>query len=118
MPEDIFERLRKPTWNSAELNDYFRSRTTNDEAYLDEVRAKVNSRPAYESIYDQTLASYYVHNFFHGRTWLHSREEFLDALAQLEIAPVPEADYFDKARFAVARLNLIRAFTKAASLHL
>jgi hypothetical protein len=115
MPEDIFERLRRPTWDGVGLNDYFRSKAKNDEAYLHEVRAKVNARRAYEPIYDQTLASYYVHNFFHGRTWLHSREEFLGALAELETAPVPKDDYFDKARFAEARLNLIQAFTSAAS---
>ena len=102
-------------WNRDAVRDYFASKAENDERYLLELRGKLSSRKAYEPIYDQTLASYYVHNYFRGRSWLSSRRDFLKALGELESATIPSDDYFDRERFAVFRLNLIRSLFLAAA---
>jgi hypothetical protein len=112
-PQSVFGG---PEWNIDAVRDYFAARAESDEQYLAELKGKLSSRKAYGSIYDQTLASYYVHNYFRGRTFLFSREEFLDALAVLETAVVPIDDYFDKERFVTFRLNLIHSLFRAASL--
>lgn len=104
-----------PEWNIDAVRDYFAARAESDEQYLAELKVKLSSSRAYGTIYDQTLASYYVHNYFRGRTLHFSREEFLDALAVFETAVVPTDDYFDKERFATFRLNLIHSLFRAAS---
>jgi len=115
MEVDTKSVFSDPDWNRDAVRDYFDAKTENDEKYLTELKAKLASSKAYETIYDQTLASYYVHNYFRGRTWLSSREDFLCALADLETAVVPSDDYFDKERFATFRLNLIHSLFRAAS---
>jgi hypothetical protein len=111
-PKSVFS---DPDWNRDAVRDYFDARLGNDERYLTELKGKLPSSKAYETIYDQTLASYYVHNYFRGGTWLSSREDFLRALAELEAAVVPSDDYFDKKRFATFRLNLIHSLFRNAS---
>ncbi|MGC2400147.1 MAG: hypothetical protein WA510_10210 [Acidobacteriaceae bacterium] len=108
--------LSDPDWNRDAVRAYFDATDENDEQNLTELKGKLPSNNAYETIYDQTLASYYVHNYFRGRTWLSSRKDFLRALADLETAVVPSDDYFDKKRFATFRLNLIHSLFRAASL--
>lgn len=112
-PKSVFSG---PEWNRDAVQAYFAARAKNDEQYLTELKGKLSSRKAYESIYDQTLASYYVNNHFRGRSWLSSREDFLRALVDLETAAVPTDDYFEKERFATFRLNLIRSLFRDASL--
>jgi hypothetical protein len=102
-------------WNSEAVRDYFAARAESDEQYLTELKGKLPTRMMYRAIYDQTLASYYVHNHFRGRSWLSSRGDLLRALAVLETAAVPHDDYFDKERFATFRLNLIRSLLEAAA---
>jgi len=65
--------FRAHEWDRNAIHTYFQAKAASAEAYLSELRAKLSARPAYEPIYDETLASYYVHNYFHGRTWLASR---------------------------------------------
>jgi hypothetical protein len=115
MAADPWSVFSDPEWNRDAVRGYFDARAENDERYLTELKGKLSSSKAYETIYDQTLASYYVHNYFRGRTWIFSREEFLSALADLEAAVVPTDDYFDKERFATFRLNLIHSLFRAAS---
>lgn len=113
---DTLSIFRAREWDPGAIHSYFLSRAANAESYLSELRGKLPGRPAYQPIYDETLASYYVHNYFHGRAWLASREEFLLALAELETAAVPTDDYFDRARFETFRLNHIRSLLEAASI--
>lgn len=115
MAVDLKSAFSSPEWNRDAVRDYFAARAESDERYLTELKGKRSSRKAYETIYDQTLASYYVHNHFRGRSWLSSREDFLRALEDLETAAVPTDDYFDRERFAALRLNLIRSLFLAAS---
>lgn len=115
MTHDPLNIFRAHEWDRDAIHTYFQAKAANAEAYLSELRGKLSARPAYELIYDETLASYYVHNYFHGRTWLASRAEFLRALAELETAAIPNDDYFDRARFATFRLNHIRSLLEAAS---
>jgi hypothetical protein len=112
---DTLSIFRAREWDRSAIHAYFRVKAANAEAYLIELRGKLSTRPAYEGIYDETLASFYVHNYFHGRTWLASRTEFLRALAELETATIPSDDYFDRARFATFRLNHIRSLMEAAT---
>ncbi len=113
MADDPRSVFSDPKWNHDAVRGYFDARAENDEQYLAELKGKLSGNKAYETIYDQTLASYYVHNYFRGRTWLFSREAFLSALADLETAVVPTDDYFDKERFATFRLNLIHSLYRA-----
>lgn len=115
MAADPWSVLRGPEWNPEAVRGYFAARAGNEERYLTELKGKVSTSNGYKAIYDQTLASYHVHNSFRGRTWLFSRGEFLSALAELETAVVPTDDYFDKERFATFRLNLIQSLLRAAS---
>ena len=116
MNNDTLTIFRAREWDRNAIHTYFQDRAANAEAYLIELRGKLSTRPAYEGIYDETLASFYVHNYFHGRTWLASRTEFLHALAELETAAIPGDDYFDRTRFATFRLNHIRSLAEAATL--
>jgi hypothetical protein len=113
---DSYSAFTSPEWNRDAVRDYFAARSESDGRYLTELKGKLASRKAYEAIYDQTLASYYVHNHFRGRSWLSTREDFLRALTNLETGPVPTDDYFERERFATFRLNLIRSLFGAASL--
>jgi hypothetical protein len=115
MEVDTKNVFSDPDWNRDAVRDYFDARAEHDEQYLIELKGKLATSNAYETIYDQTLASYYVHNYFRGRTWLSSREDFLRALADLETAIVPSDDYFEKKRFATFRFNLIHSLSRAAS---
>lgn len=108
--------LENESWDTKAVHEHFLRAATEKDRYLSEVRNKVKSGQAYESIYDQTLAEFYVYNFFHGRTHLSSREAFLDALGDLEVAAVPHDDYFDRTRFAQTRLIVIRHLQTAASI--
>ena len=116
MANDPYNAFAGPDWNRDAVRAYFAARSESDEQYLKELRGKIAIRTAYQGIYDQTLASYYVHNHFRGRSWLSTREDFLQALSNLETSAVPADDYFDKERFATFRLNLILSLFKAASL--
>ena len=73
MTSDTLSIFRAREWDRNAIHTYFQAKAASAEAYLSELRAKLSARPAYEPIYDETLASYYVHNYFHGRTWLASR---------------------------------------------
>ena len=105
-----------PEWNRDAVRAYFAAKSESDEQYLKELKGKIAIRPAYQGSYDQTLASYYVHNYLCGRSWLSTRAEFLQALVNLETLAVPKDDYFDRERFATSRLNLIRTLFQAASI--
>jgi len=113
---DTYSAFAGPEWNRDAVRAYFASRSESDEQYLKELKGRLVIRPAYQGIYDQTLASYYVHNHFSGRSWLSTRDEFLQALSNLETSIVPTDNYFERERFATFRLNLIRALFQAASL--
>jgi hypothetical protein len=113
---DTYSAFTSPEWNRDAVRSYFAARSESDEQYLKELKGKIAIRPAYQGIYDQTLASYYVHNHFRCRSWLSTREEFLRALTNLETSTVPADDYFDRERFATFRLSMIRALFQAASL--
>ncbi len=113
---DRLSIFRAQEWDRDAIHAYFKPTAANAEAYLSKLREKLSARPAYEPIYDETLASYYVHNYFHGRTWLASRAEFLRALGELETAAIPVDNYFDRARFATFHLNHIRSLLEAASI--
>jgi hypothetical protein len=113
---DIYSAFTSPEWNRDAVRAYFAAKSESDEQYLKELKGRLVIRPAYQGIYDQTLASYYVHEHFRGRSWLSTREDFLQALSNLETSVVPTDDYFDKERFATFRLNLIRNLFRAASL--
>ena len=115
MTSDTLSIFRAREWDRNAIHAYFQAKAANAESYLAELRGKLSARAAYEPIYDEALASYYVHNYFHGRTWLASRPEFLRALAELETAAIRKDDYFDRARFATFRINHIRSLLKAAS---
>ena len=115
MTSDTLSIFRAREWDRNAIHAYFQAKAASAEAYLSELRGKLSARPAYEPIYDETLASYYVHNYFHGRIWLASRAEFLRALTELETAAIPKDDYFDRARFATFRLNHIRSLLEATS---
>lgn len=116
MANDPYNAFAGPDWNRDAVRAYFAARSESDEQYLKELKGRLVIRPTYQGIYDQTLASYYVHNHFRGRSWLSTRDEFLRALGNLEISAVPTDTYFDRERFATFRLNLIRALFVAASL--
>jgi hypothetical protein len=116
LANDPYNAFAGPDWNRDAVRAYFAARSESDEQYLKELKGRLVIRPTYQGIYDQTLASYYVHNHFRGRSWLSTRDEFLRALGNLEISAVPTDTYFDRERFATFRLNLIRALFVAASL--
>lgn len=109
------ELLQSRVWDQKRLHEYFLHQARERERYLKELMGKLNQSSAYQSIYDQTLAEFYVFNHFHGRTFLASREEFLHALGDLEVASIPRDDYFDRTRFAEHRLRIIRNLQSAAA---
>jgi hypothetical protein len=115
LANDPYNAFAGPDWNRDAVRAYFAARSESDEQYLKELKRRLVIRPAYQGIYDQTLASYYVHNHFRGRSWLSTREDFLQALSNLETSIIPADNFFDRERFATSRLNLIRALFQAAS---
>ena len=116
MTLDITHVFADPEWNREAVRAYLAAQSASDERYLQELKGRIAIRPAYQVIYDQTLASYQVHSYFCGRALLSTRADFLLALTELETSRIPHDEYFDPERFATSRLNVIRVLLRAASL--
>lgn len=114
MPSIESELFGGAVWDQKRLHEYFLHLAQERERYMGELKGKLKHSPAYEAIFDQTLAEFYVYNHFHGRTFLSSREEFLRALGELEVLPVPNDGYFDRVRFAEHWLRIIRGIQSVA----
>jgi hypothetical protein len=71
--------LENQSWDAKAVHEYFLRIAVEKERYLSEVKRKVATSEIYKGIYDQFLAEFYVYNFFHGRTFLSSREAPYDS---------------------------------------
>jgi hypothetical protein len=104
--------MTEPTeegWDAGALNREFLARAENSERYLKEVETKLRLNRSYEVIYDQTMAEFYVFNYFHGRSFLLTRESFLAALREFVESDVAKPPLiFDFNRFLGFRKNIAR----------
>ena len=95
---------KQSNWDWKILSDKYLYIAQDTERYLNEVREKLKTNDNYKIIFDENLAKYYVYNYLHGRTFLQSREEFVNELNNLlerQFDAPPEA--FDKERFLNSR---------------
>ena len=95
MTLDITHVFADPEWNREAVRAYLAAQSASDGRYLQELKATIAIRPAYQGIYDQTLASNHVHSYFCGRALLPTRADFLLALTELGTSAIPQDDYFD-----------------------
>jgi len=100
-------QARERDWNPEALTGEFSARAENAERYLNEVRAKLHLSNSYELVYDQTLAEFCAFNYFHGRTFLDTRDSLLSALQEFMAFDVQKpAGVFDFNRFLTFRKNI------------
>lgn len=98
---------REEGWDAGALNREFLTRAENAERYLKEVETKLRHNKSYEAIYDQTMAEFYVFNYFHGRSFLLTRESFLASLRDfVESDAAKPPLIFDFNRFLSFRKNI------------
>lgn len=70
-------------WDLNALDQRFRYKAEGEEIYLREIASKIPAQPADQHVHDEHLAHYYVANRLHGKTFLRSRTELLDALSAI-----------------------------------
>ena len=100
-------------WDVDRLSQEFLVNAENAERYLDEVRRKLRQTKSYELIFDETLATLYVFNYLHGRTFLESRESLLAELRAFRDFDVPKPQgVFDFHRFLTSRRNTIQGLIR------
>jgi hypothetical protein len=104
---------REEGWNPESLSREFLATAEEAERYLSELRAKLQLTKSYEPIYDETLAKFYVFNYFHGRTFLQTRRSLLSALREfMAFNPEKPNDVFDFERFLAFRKNITQGLIR------
>jgi hypothetical protein len=87
-------------WNSNELSKRFLHQAQEAERYLGEVRGKLKQSRAYEHVFDEHMARFYVFNYLHGRTFLETPGQLVAELGSMNRGEIPhDREVFDKARF-------------------
>ncbi|HEX8830088.1 MAG TPA: hypothetical protein VF705_02925 [Longimicrobium sp.] len=97
-------------WDVESVSRSFQYRADSTDRYLQEIRPKVQDRPAYEIVYDMHLAEFWVYNYLHGKTFLQNRETLVAELSRMLAAGPPEgARAFDRNAFAQYWRNEVTA---------
>jgi hypothetical protein len=95
-------------WDTDAVSRQFLFQAEDADRYLRQVQNKVKSNRAYECVYDEHLARFYVYNYLHGRTFLISRKALLDELRSLANTTLSAPhDAYDPQRFERYRQSYI-----------
>jgi len=77
-------------WNEDEISRELLHQMEDAERYLDEVRPRIQAKPAYEFVFAMNMARFQVFSHLHGKNFLYSREsllEELNAMLQYQVEP-------------------------------
>ncbi len=74
-------------WNLESISHSFLIAAQMSENYLNEIRPKLVSQPTYKLLYDEHLATFYVYNYLHGRTFLESKATLIKELKRMKENP-------------------------------
>ena len=103
-------------YDPASVSKGFLAAAEEAERYLREVRGKLKTNSAYQSIYDDHLAKFSVYNYLHGRASLASRDSLLVELAELKNIPSPlQSEAFVQERFERHRQAYLEQIEKRYS---
>ena len=72
-------------YDKSEASRYFLKVAENAERDLKELGQKCERNRVYERDFDDRLATFYVYNYLHGRTFLDTREQLVTALRELAL---------------------------------
>ena len=100
-------------WDPKEWGSRYQVKAENDEQYLSKIKGQVKLRPTYEPIFDEHLASYYVFNRLHGRTFLESKAKLLAELTRMLSEPPETKEAYDLGRFQTFYRRFVEAELKA-----
>lgn len=97
----------KKDWDIESISHSFLIAAQMSENYLNEIKPKLSSRPTYELLFDEHLATFYVYNYLHGRTFLESKNSLLNELSRMKENPNIASEAIDKERYLNFYIKII-----------
>ena len=95
-------------WDANSLSESYERIADEAWRYCEEVKGKLSRTSSYEGVYDEHMAKYYVYNYLHGKTFLHSKEALVKELSTMLSHTQKPMKCFDPSVFEKNRIYYIK----------